>query len=219
MLEYALRPAIMQDLYTHLHGELICSNDRRYDANRKVWNGIINTYPASIVHCADMLDVVTTVQFARDHHLVVAVRSGGHSINGNSVCNGGMVIDLSCMKDICINPERQTAWAQAGLTLREFVQATQAYGLSTTTGTVGGTGLAGLTIGGGLGWLMGKYGLTIDNLLSVDLVTASGPHRAACRRLPSISATVESLRKANALLSLCERLANRLSICFVRSHV
>ena len=104
----------------------------------------------------------------------MSVRSGGHSMAGFGTNDGGMVIDLSCMKGICINPERQTAWAQAGLTLSEFVQATQAYGLATTTGTVGGTGLAGLTLGGGLGWFMGTYGLTIDNLLTVVLVTADG---------------------------------------------
>jgi FAD/FMN-containing dehydrogenase len=174
MLQYALRPAIMQDLEAHLHGELICPNDHGYDAARRVWNGMIDKYPAAIVRCADVVDVVTAVRFARDHHLLVAVRSGGHSVSGSSVCDGGIVIDLSRMKGIWVDPAKQTAWVQAGLLLREFVQATQAYGLATTTGTVGGTGLAGLTLGGGLGWFMGKYGLTIDNLLSVDLVTADG---------------------------------------------
>ncbi|OLB58181.1 MAG: hypothetical protein AUI01_02870 [Ktedonobacter sp. 13_2_20CM_2_56_8] len=174
MIEHALNPAPLQDLKAHLHGELICPDNRRYDASRTVWNGIIEKYPAVIVYCADVADVVHAVQFARDSHLLVAVRGGGHSVSGSSVCDGGMVIDLSRMKGIWIDPEQKTAWAQAGLRLREFVQATQAYGLATTTGTVGGTGLAGLTLGGGLGWLMGKYGLTIDNLLAVDLVTADG---------------------------------------------
>ena len=174
MLQYALRPVIMQDLKDHLRGELICPNDSGYDAARKVWNGMIDKYPAAIVRCADVVDVVTAVRFARDHHLSVSVRSGGHSVSGSSVCDGGMVIDLSRMKGIWVDPAKQTAWAGAGLRLGEFVQATQAYGLATTTGTVGGTGLAGLTLGGGLGWFMGKYGLTIDNLLSVDLVTADG---------------------------------------------
>jgi FAD/FMN-containing dehydrogenase len=174
MLEYLLRPPIMQDLEAHLHGELICLHDHGYDAARKVWNGMIDKYPVALARCADVVDVVTAVQFAREQHLLVAVRSGGHSLSGSSVCDGGIVIDLSCMKGFCINPEKQTARAQAGLTLGEFVQATQTYGLVTTTGTVSGTGLAGLTLGGGLGWFMGKYGLTIDNLLSVDLVTAEG---------------------------------------------
>jgi FAD/FMN-containing dehydrogenase len=98
MHEYALRPAIMEGLKAHLCGELICSNDRRYDTTRKVWNGMIDKYPALIVRCADVVDVVTAVQFARAHHLLVAVRSGGHSVSGSSVCDGGIVIDLSCMK-------------------------------------------------------------------------------------------------------------------------
>jgi hypothetical protein len=174
MCEYALHPTVLQDLKAGLHGELICPNDHGYHATRKVWNGRIDKYPALIARCADAVDVVKSVQFGRVHHLPVAVRGGGHSLSGSSVCDGGIVIDLSCMKGICIDPEKRTAWAQAGLTLGEFVQATQAYGLATTTGTVGGTGLAGLTLGGGLGWFMGKYGLTVDNLLSVDLVTADG---------------------------------------------
>jgi FAD/FMN-containing dehydrogenase len=174
MIEQASKSAPLQDLKAHLHGELIGPNDRSYDASRTVWNGMIEKYPAVIVYCADVADVVSAVQFARDYHLLVAVRGGGHSISGSSVCDGGMVIDLSRMKGIWIDPGQQTAWAQAGLTLSEFVQATQTYGLATTTGTVGGTGLAGLTLGGGLGWFMGKYGLTIDNLLAVDLVTADG---------------------------------------------
>jgi len=148
MIEHALNPAPLQDLKAHLHGELICPDNRRYDASRTVWNGIIEKYPAVIVYCADVADVVHAVQFARDSHLLVAVRGGGHSVSGSSVCDGGMVIDLSRMKGIWIDPEQKTAWAQAGLRLREFVQATQAYGLATTTGTVGGTGLAGLTLGG-----------------------------------------------------------------------
>jgi FAD/FMN-containing dehydrogenase len=174
VLEYALHPTVREDLKADLCGELICPNDQGYDAARKVWNGMIDKDPAVIVRCADIVDVVKAVRFARDHHLLVAVRSGGHSVSGSSVCDGGIVIDLSRMKGIWVDPVKKTAWAQAGLTLREFVQATQAYGLATTTGTVGGTGLAGLTLGGGLGWFMGKYGLTIDNLLSVDLVTANG---------------------------------------------
>jgi len=174
MLEYALRPTILQEFKADLRGEVICPNDHGYDAARKVWNGMIDKYPALIVRCTDVVDAVHAVQFARDQHLLVAVRSGGHSVSGSSVCNEGMLIDLSPMKGIWVEREKKTVWAQAGLTLGEFVQATQAYGLATTTGTVGGTGLAGLTLGGGLGWFMGKYGLTIDNLLSVDLVTADG---------------------------------------------
>src|SRR5260221_4158309 len=130
---------------------------------------MIEKYPAVIVYCSDVADVVSAVQFARDYHLLVAGRGRGHSVRCSSVCDGGRVNDLSRMKGIWIDPGQQTAWAQAGLTLGEFVQATQTYGLATTTGTVGGTGLAGLTLGGGLGWFIGKYGFTIPNLFAVDL--------------------------------------------------
>ncbi len=174
MHERTLTQVVQRSCLADLHGELICPGDDGYESARRVWNGMIDKHPDVIVRCVDMVDVVTAIQFARLHHLSVAVRGGGHSVSGSSVCDGGMVIDLSRMKGIWIDPEQKTAWAQAGLRLREFVQATQAYGLATTTGTVGGTGLAGLTLGGGLGWLMGKYGLTIDNLLAVDLVTTDG---------------------------------------------
>jgi FAD/FMN-containing dehydrogenase len=174
MHERTLTQVVQRSCLADLHGELICPGDDGYESARRVWNGMIDKHPDVIVRCVDRVDVVTAIQFARLHHLSVAVRGGGHSISGSSVCDGGMVIDLSCMKRVHIDPEKQTAWAQAGLTLGEFVQATQAYGLATTTGTVGGTGLSGLTLGGGLGWFMGKYGLTIDNLLEVQLVTADG---------------------------------------------
>src|SRR6266567_3771827 len=174
MIEQALRPATLRDLKTGLHGELICPHDDGYDAARKVWNGMIDKYPALIVRCADQTDVINSIRFAQSQRLPVAMRSGGHSLAGISVCDGGLVIDLSPMKGVIIDPNRRRARVQAGLTLGEFVQATQTFGLATTTGTVAGTGLAGLTLGGGLGWFMGKYGLTIDNLLSVDLVTADG---------------------------------------------
>lgn len=174
MLEQAQYPTNLPNSANRLDGELIRPNDRGYDVARKVWNGMVDKYPALIVRCADQADVVSAIRFAQSQHLSAAVRSGGHSLSGGSTCDGGIVIDLSRMKHMSIDPERSTARAQAGLTLAEFVQATQEFGLATTTGTVGGTGLAGLTLGGGLGWLMGKYGLTIDNLLSVDLVTAGG---------------------------------------------
>ena len=174
MLEQAQYPTNLPNSANHLHGELIRPNHRSYDVARKVWNGMVDKYPALIVRCADQADVVSAIRFAQSQHLSAAVRSGGHSLSGGSTCDGGIVIDLSRMKHMSIDPERSTAHAQAGLTLAEFVQATQEFSLATTTGTVGGTGLAGLTLGGGLGWLMGKYGLTIDNLLSVDLVTAGG---------------------------------------------
>jgi FAD/FMN-containing dehydrogenase len=167
-------PMALGDFRASLHGALILPEDDGYHSARRVWNGMIDKYPAMIIRCATRADVALAVEFARLQHLPVAVRSGGHSVCGQSVCDGGMVIDLSQMKDIRVDPLTCTARAEAGLTLGEFVREIQPFGLGTTTGTVAGTGLAGLTLGGGLGWLMGKYGLTIDNLLSADIVTADG---------------------------------------------
>jgi hypothetical protein len=164
----------LQDFRASLHGAVIMPDDAGYDSARRVWNGMIDTYPAMIIRCATRADVAQAVGFARREPLPVAVRGGGHSVCGQSVCDGGIVIDLSQMKGIRVDPLTRTARAEAGLTLGEFVRELQPFGLGTTTGTVAGTGLSGLTLGGGLGWFMGKYGLTIDNLLSVDLVTADG---------------------------------------------
>ena len=165
---------VMPKLQGRLRGDVICPDDARYDRSRRVWNGRIDRYPALIAYCTGADDVLTTIDFARSVGLSITVRGGGHSMVGLSVCNGGVVIDLSRMKGITIDPLTRIAHVQAGLTLGEFVQATQVYGLATTTGTVSGTGIGGLTLGGGIGWLMGKYGLTIDSLLSADLVTADG---------------------------------------------
>jgi FAD/FMN-containing dehydrogenase len=170
----ALEATTIAQLQARLRGEVIRPGDARYKGSRLVWNGRIDRYPALIVYCADPEDVLTTIDFARSVGLPITVRSGGHSMVGLSVGNGALVIDLSRMKGIQIDPGTGIARVQAGLTLGEFVQETQVYGLATTTGTVSGTGLAGLTLGGGIGWLMSKYGLTIDSLLSVDLVTADG---------------------------------------------
>ena len=187
MFHDALPSRSLRNFQSRVRGQLICKGDDDYDQARRVWNGRIDKYPAVIVRCADVIDVVTAVEFAREHHLLVAVRSGGHSLSGHSVCDEGLVIDLSGMKGICIDHERRTARAQAGLTLGEFVQATQRWGLATTTGNVVGTGLAGLTLGGGLGWFMGKYGLTIDNLRAVQLVTAEGQlHRTSAIQEPEL---------------------------------
>jgi len=164
----------LRDFRASLHGELILPDDDGYDSARRVWNGMIDKSPALIIRCANRADVTHAVEFGRLQHLPVAVRGGGHSVSGKSVCDEGIVIDLSQMKGIWVDPLTCTARAEAGLTLGEFVREIQLFGLVTTTGTVAGTGLSGLTLGGGLGWFMGKYGLTIDNLLSVDIVTADG---------------------------------------------
>jgi FAD/FMN-containing dehydrogenase len=157
-----------------VRGALLRPGDDGYDAARRVWNGMIDRNPALIVRCAGVADVINAVNFARTHHLLVSVRGGGHNVTGNAVCEGGLMIDLSSMKGIRVDPVRRTVRAQAGLTWGEFDHETQAFGLAMTGGQVSTTGIAGLTLGGGLGWLMRTCGLVVDNLLSVDLVTADG---------------------------------------------
>jgi FAD/FMN-containing dehydrogenase len=174
MRKRATHPMALGDFRASLLGEVILPDDEGYHSARRVWNGMIDAYPAMIIRCANRADVACAVEFAHLQQLPVAVRGGGHSACGQSVCDEGMVIDLSQMKSIQVDPLTCTARAEAGLTLGEFVRELQPFGLLTTTGTVAGTGLAGLTLGGGLGWLMGKYGLTIDNLLAADMVTADG---------------------------------------------
>jgi FAD/FMN-containing dehydrogenase len=155
-------------------GELVRPGDPSYDLYRKVWNGSIDRHPAVIARCTSVPEVIAALAFARRTGLVVAVRSGGHSFPGLSVCDGGVVIDLGSMKQIHVDPDAGTVRAQAGVLLGELDRATQAFGLAVPTGSVTHTGLAGLTLGGGFGWLMRKYGLTIDQLLSVEVVTADG---------------------------------------------
>jgi FAD/FMN-containing dehydrogenase len=164
----------VDELVATLRGELIRAGDEGYEQHRRVWNGSIDRHPALIVRCAGVADVRSAVRFARRHGLLVAVRGGAHSFPGFSVCDGGMVIDLSPMKGIRIDGEARTARVQAGVLVGELDRETQRFGLAVTTGIVTHTGVAGLTLGGGLGWIMRKYGLTIDNLLAVDLITADG---------------------------------------------
>src|SRR6266852_1925000 len=169
-----LKPAAIQDLKQNFRGELLVPSDAGYDEARKVWNGMIDKRPALIARCASVADVIHCVNFGRANDLLIAVRGGGHNVGGNAVCDGGLVIDLSRMKSVRIDPGRRTARAEPGLTWREFDRETQAFGLATTGGQISTTGIAGLTLGGGWGYLARKYGLTCDNLLSVDLVTANG---------------------------------------------
>src|ERR687895_510098 len=157
-----------------LRGELVCPGDGTYEQHRRIWNGSIDRFPALIARCAGVADVIAAVRFARKQGLLVAVRGGGHSFPGLSVCDGGLVIDLSLMKGIRVDPEAHTVRAQAGVLLGELDRETQAFGLAVPSGIVTHTGLSGLALGGGINWLMRKYGLTIDQLLSVDLVTAEG---------------------------------------------
>jgi FAD binding domain/Berberine and berberine like len=155
-------------------GSLIRAGDATYDAARRIWNGSIDRRPALIAECAGVADVISAVRLARDQDQLVAVRSGRHSYPGLGVCDDGIVIDLGRMKGIRVDPETRTARAQAGVLVGDLDREAQAFGLVVPAGIVTHTGLAGLTLGGGIGWLERKYGLTIDQLLSVDVVTAEG---------------------------------------------
>ena len=162
------------ELESSLRGPLVRPDNPSYDEHRRIWNGSISRRPALIARCTGVADVIAAVEFARRTGLEVAVRSGGHSFPGFSVADDALLIDLGPLKGIRVDPERRTARAQAGVLLGELDRETQQFGLAVPAGIVTHTGLSGLTLGGGIGWLMRKYGLTIDQLLSVDVVTADG---------------------------------------------
>jgi FAD/FMN-containing dehydrogenase len=161
-------------LRSAIRGPVISPDDDGYDTARRIWNGAIDRRPAFIARCTGVADIVAAVRFARERDLGVAVRSGGHGVGGHALCDGGLVIDLSPMKGIRVDPVARTARAEAGVLWGELDRETQAFGLATVGGIVTHTGIAGLTLGGGIGWLMRKYGATVDNLLSADVVTADG---------------------------------------------
>lgn len=164
----------MGELSAHIHGDVLQPGAAEYDSSRRIFNAMIDRRPALIVRCADSSDVSNAVDFARDHQLLLAVRSGGHSVAGTAVCEGGVVIDLTRMKDVRVDSVKKVALAGAGATLGDLDRNTSAVGLICPAGIVSTTGIAGLTLGGGRGWLRGKLGLTVDNLLSAELVTADG---------------------------------------------
>ena len=172
--ERVINGSVISKFASKLRGEVLCPSDESYDAVRKVWNGMIDKRPALIARCAGTADVITCVRFAREHDLLFSVRGGGHHYAGKSICAGGLMIDLAPMKGIRVDAAGQTARAQPGLRLGEFDRETQAFGLATTLGVNTDTGIAGLTLGGGYGWLAGKFGLACDNLRSADVVTADG---------------------------------------------
>src|SRR5687767_15289581 len=155
-------------------GRLISADAADYDIARAVWNGAIDRRPRLIARCNGTADVVAAVRFARDHDLEIAVRGGGHNVAGTAVCDNGIVIDLSAMRAVRVDPADRRAGVQGGALWGDVDRETQAHGLATTGGIVSHTGVAGLTLGGGVGWLMRKHGLTVDNLLAVDIVTADG---------------------------------------------
>jgi hypothetical protein len=162
------------ELKSSIRGMVITKNDHSYDVERSVYNGMIDCYPAVIVKCRDIADVITAVRFGRQENLLIAIRGGGHNAGGLGVCNGGVVVDLSLMKGIRIDLITDTVRVEAGCTLGDIDHATQPFGKAVPTGILSTTGISGLTLGGGVGHLSRKYGLTIDNLLEVDVVLANG---------------------------------------------
>jgi FAD/FMN-containing dehydrogenase len=159
---------------TRLRGQLIRPQDPDYEEARNVYNGMIDRRPQLIARCTDIADVVAAVNYARDNELPVAVRGGGHNVAGFGTCDGGLVIDLGPMKGIWVNPEKRRVWVQGGCTWGDVDHATHAVGMAVPGGLVSTTGVAGLTLGGGIGHLSRKYGLSCDNLLSAQVVTADG---------------------------------------------
>src|SRR5437868_3770604 len=164
----------LAELQAGFRGWIVGRDDPTYDEHRKLWNGSIDRRPALIARCAGVADVMSAVKFARQHGLPVALRSGGHSFPGLSIADDAFVIDLSPMKGVRVDPQERTARVQAGVLLGELDRETQTFGLAAPSGIVTHTGLAGLTLGGGIGWIMRKHGLTIDQLQSVDVITADG---------------------------------------------
>src|SRR3954452_10584877 len=171
---HPLGEATLAEFEQGLSGRLIRPDDTEYDEARSIWNGAHDKYPAMVVRCAGVADVIRAVELARSEDREVAVRGGSHSIPGFSTTDGGIVIDLSAMRSVHVDPERRTAVAEGGATWADFDHETQAFGLAVTGGLVSTTGIAGFTLGGGIGWLMRKHGLTCDNLLAADVVTADG---------------------------------------------
>ena len=174
-----LSQSALEELRSAVRGRVLAPADATYDEGRQIFNAMIDHRPALIARCTGAADVVACVQFARASGLAVSARGGGHNTSGRAVVDGGLMIDLSPMKGCRVDPARRTVRAEPGLTLAEFDHECQAFGLVTTMGAVSPTGIAGLTLGGGFGWLCGKFGLACDNLLSVDVVTADGRLRAA----------------------------------------
>ncbi len=172
--EITLTDAALKQFRGRFSGQIIRPGDAAYDEARKVWNGIIDKFPEIIVRPHYPSDVVAAVNFARQENLLVSVRGGGHNVAGHATNNGGIVIDLSTMKKITVDPVKRTVRAEGGVTWGELDQATQVYGLAAPGGVYSKTGIAGLTLGGGFGWLRSKFGLSCDNLIAADLVTADG---------------------------------------------
>lgn len=164
----------IKELKTNVKGYVVLPDDRRYDEVREIWNAMIDRRPAVIVQVANADDVSHIITFARKHGLEISIRGGGHNIAGSAVCDNGVMIDLSTMKNVRVDAQKRRAYVEPGATLSDFDKVAQVHGLATPTGINSTTGIAGLTLGGGFGWLTRKYGLTIDNLVSAEVITADG---------------------------------------------
>jgi FAD/FMN-containing dehydrogenase len=169
-----LNESALEQLRGSIHGELIKPGDSNYDESRKIWNAMIDRKPALIVQVADAEDVSKAIKFAVANKMEITIRGAGHNIAGNCICDGGLMIDFSAMKNTRVDADKKRAFVQPGATLKDFDAETQKYGLATPVGINSTTGIAGLTLGGGFGWLTRKYGFTIDNLLSAEVVTVEG---------------------------------------------
>jgi FAD/FMN-containing dehydrogenase len=170
----SLDAAALDAFRASLRGELLTPGDPGYDQARTIWNAMIDKRPGLIARCRGASDVMRAVSFAREHNLLLAVRGGGHNIAGSALCDGGLVIDLSLMRSVRVDAKARRAWVEGGATLGDFDHEAQAFGLATPLGINSTTGVAGLTLGGGFGWFSRKHGMTCDNLLSADVVTADG---------------------------------------------
>jgi FAD/FMN-containing dehydrogenase len=177
--EIVLEPAQMEELASSFRGDVVTPDSPGYDAARSIWNAMIDRRPALIARCAGVADILAAVRFARQHRLLVSVRGGGHNIAGSALADGALLIDLSRMRSVRVDPQARTARVEPGATLADFDHEAQAFGLATPLGINSTTGVAGLTLGGGFGWISRRFGLTIDNLLSADVVTADGELRRA----------------------------------------
>jgi hypothetical protein len=169
-----LEPSIVETFRSTMRGEVLLPGDNGYEPARKIWNASIDKRPGIIARCAGVADVMAAVYFARENHLLVAVRGGGHNVGGRAICDGGILIDLSVMRSVHVDARNQTARVQGGATLGDVDRETHIFGLAVPLGIASTTGVGGLTLGGGVGWLVRKYGLTCDNVISFDVVTADG---------------------------------------------
>jgi FAD/FMN-containing dehydrogenase len=177
----------VEELRGWMSGEVLVPGDQAYEEARRVHNGLIDRRPALVARCRGTADVQSAVRFAREHKLEIAIRGGGHNVAGSAVCDGGLVVDLSGMRGVYVDPRRRRARAQGGATWGDYNRETQLHGLASTGGVVSTTGVAGLTLGGGLGWLMGAQGLAADRLRAVEMVTATGEVvRASAKERPDL---------------------------------